>query len=252
MAGGFLLQKFAQRFGLDPLTRAHLDELVTLTRSLRPRADLVREGENPAETYFLLDGIACRYKLLPGGRRAVVGFLLAGDFCGPGPEMPARLDHGIAALTPCIVAEAPRHPLTAAAQDHPGVALALARATAVESAIQRQWLANMGCQSDRRLAHLLCEFRARMARVGLADERRFPLPLTQQDLSEAAGISTVHINRTLQHLKELGLIRSLDRSIVIPSLDALEHFADFDPAYLETEVAMLARLPGYVGVTASA
>jgi hypothetical protein len=100
---------------------------------------------------------------------------------------------------------------------------------------QRQWLANMGCASDKRLAHLLCELRARLARIGQADERSFLLPLTQHDLSETLGISTVHVNRVLQHLKDMGLVRIMDRRVMIGDLAMLESFAEFDPSYLDVD-----------------
>src|SRR5262249_11372754 len=99
--------------------------------------------------------------------------------------------------------------------------------------IQRAWLANISqFAADRRMAHLLCELRQRLAMVSLADGQSFRLPLTQQELADALGLSTVHVNRVMQHLKEQGLIRAMDRTVFIPDLDHLEEFAEFDPAYL--------------------
>src|SRR5262249_52564411 len=132
---------------------------------------------------------------------AVVAYLLPGDFCGPHPDNHQRMDHGVCAMTPATVAEISCSLL----QDHlnadPALAQRLANASLAEVAIQRQWLANMASPSDKRAAHLLCELRYRLAAVGQADDRSFLLPLTQHELSEALGISTVHVNRVLQHLK---------------------------------------------------
>jgi CRP-like cAMP-binding protein len=209
-----------------------LRELLGHRRVLRPREDLHGQGDFPQTTHFLLDGILARYKLLPAGRRAVVAYLLPGDFCGPHPDFHQRMDHGVSAMTAATVAEVPSGLLQEALKADLALAQRFAAMLMAETAIQRQWLANMGCPSDRRLAHLLCELRTRLAWAGLADERSFVLPLTQHELSEALGISTVHVNRVLQHLKDMGLTRIMDRRVMIGDLAALEGFAEFDPAYL--------------------
>jgi CRP-like cAMP-binding protein len=221
--------------GLPAADQMRLRELLGHRKHLRPREDLVRQGDMPECAHFLLDGILARYKLLPGGRRAVVAYLLPGDFCGPHPDFHQRMDHGISALTPATVAEVSHHLLQEQLRADPALARHFIEIVMTGAAIQRQWLANMACPSDKRAAHLLCELRHRLARVGQADERSFLLPLTQHELSEALGISTVHVNRVLQHLKDLGLARIMDRRVMIGDLTALERFAEFDPAYLGGE-----------------
>lgn len=221
---------------LPAASQFRLREMLTHRKHLRPREDLARQGETPQEAYFVLDGILCRYKHLASGRRAVVAYLLPGDFCGPHPDSSQRMDHGIGCLTPAVVAAVPRHLLQEGLDADPALGQRLATAVMAETAIQRQWLANMGSPSDKRLAHLLCELRARLARVGQADERSFLLPLTQHELSEALGISTVHVNRVLQHLKDMGLARIMDRRVLIPDLAMLESFAEFDAAYLGSDL----------------
>lgn len=225
--------------GLSPISQHRLRELLVHRRHLRPGEDLVRQGETPQNAYFVLEGMVCRYKLLPGGRRAVVAYLLQGDFCGPHPDFPQRMDHGIASLIPATVADVPHHLLQECLRGDALLAQRLMAGLMSDAAIQRQWLANMGTASDKRAAHLLCELRTRLARVGQADECSFLLPLTQHELSEALGISTVHVNRVLQHLKEMGLARIMDRRVMIADLAALERFAEFDPSYLA-----IANAPG--------
>jgi CRP-like cAMP-binding protein len=227
-----LLSPFIRRFALEPAAATRLAGLAVDQHALRPRDELFREGERPGDIYFLAEGIAARFKLLPEGKRAIVGFLFPGDPCGAWPELPGQIDHGVMAPSPCALAGVSPAGLNRAVRDEPALQSALACAGAVEMAVQRQWLAQMSCAADKRLAHLLCEMRARLAMVGLADAESFALPLTQQDLSEAAGISTVHVNRTLHHLKELGLIGMKDHTVTITSLAGLEAFADIRDAYL--------------------
>lgn len=223
--------------GLSAASQLRLRELMGHRRVLRPREDLLRQGDMPETAHFVLDGILARYKPLPGGRRAVVAYLLPGDFCGPHPDCRQRMDHAVSAVIPATVAELPYPLLQESIQGDGALGERFMTAWMAETAIQRQWLANMGCPSDMRAAHLLCELRYRLARVGQADERSFQLPLTQHELSEALGISTVHVNRVLQHLKDMGLARIMDRRVIIGDLAALESFAEFDPAYLRAGIA---------------
>jgi len=222
--------------GLPPASLLRLREMLGHRRHLRAREDLARQGDLPLTAHFVLEGILCRYKQLAGGRRAVVGYLLPGDFCGPHPDFRQPMDHGIGALTPATVAEVPHHLLLDSLGADPALRSLLTSLRFTEEATQRQWLANMGCPSDKRAAHLLCEIRYRLAQVGQADERSFQLPLTQHELSEALGISTVHVNRVLQHLKDLGLARIMDRRVMIGDLATLENFAEFDSSYLGSQI----------------
>jgi CRP-like cAMP-binding protein len=220
------------------LLPSEVQETLGHHRRLRAREDLVRQGEVLKEAYFVQEGILCRYKQLSGGRRAVVGYLLPGDFCGSPGEVGEVSDHGIGSLTPVVVTQVPHHLLERLGGDS-AMAGKIVAVLAIEAAVQRQWLANMGAPSSKRAAHLLCELRSRLAQSGLADEHGFALSLTQHDLSEALGISTVHVNRVLQHLKDLGLARIADRQVLIADLAKLEDFAEFDSAYLGTDAAWM-------------
>ncbi len=221
---------------ISATSQLHLKEMLRHRRHLRPHEDLLRQGDTPHDTHFVLEGILCRYKLC-SDRRAVLTYLLPGDFCGPHPDFDGMMDHGICALTPAVVAELPHHAVQEYLRDDPDLARAISALFLTEVRIQRQWLTNMALPADKRTAHLLCELRVRLAQVGLADERGFALPLTQQDLGEALGISTVHANRTIQHLKDMGLVRIMDRHVVIADLAQLQQFSDFDDGYLEGPAA---------------
>ncbi|MBV9549936.1 MAG: Crp/Fnr family transcriptional regulator [Alphaproteobacteria bacterium] len=186
-----------------------------------------------ADVHFLLDGMASRYIILADGRRVLLGFLLPGDFCDLHPQLAPVFAHPIISISACSVAHYPRRALAAWRGEFPALATALERWCLVDGAITRRWLTNMAIPAEYRLAHLLCELRTRLAQVGQADEASFPLFLTQQEMGEAIAISTVHINRSLQHLKELGLVRVMNHRVFIPDLARLESFVGFDSAYLE-------------------
>jgi len=228
-----LLLKLDRMDGLEPADYRQLS--FGEPRLVLPRRDIVTEGERVSHPLLLLAGLACRYKMMHEGRRAIIGFLVPGDFITPitpitpwSPEE-QRVDFGACALSPCEIVE---HLSPQSSGAAPHLARALSRCTLEDGAIQRMWLANIGQPADKRLAHLLCELRGRLAMVGMADENSFPLMMTQQDLADALGLSSVHVNRVMQYLREEGLIRIASRNVYIPDPARLEKFAGFDPAYL--------------------
>ena len=83
------------------------------------------------------------------------------------------------------------------------------------------------------IAHLLCEFAIRMEAAGLGERGNYELPMTQEQLADATGLTSVHINRTMKQLRAAGLIEgSNPRSIVISDWRKLADAGDFNSAYL--------------------
>lgn len=50
-------------------------------RTVPAHRDLIGEGDDPGPTFLMVEGWACRYKILPGGSRQIMAFLMPGDFC---------------------------------------------------------------------------------------------------------------------------------------------------------------------------
>jgi CRP-like cAMP-binding protein len=207
--------------------------LPTTVRTFGPRCDIVEDGQPPRGTNLVLSGLACRLKVLPDGRKQILGFLIAGDFCDLHVMLLDRLDHAISTVTATVVALLPEAELRAVMDANPRVARVFWVASLVQEAIAREWILSLGRRSAyERTAHLFCEFYERLRAVGLADHGRCDLPLTQADLADALGLSQVHINRTLQEMREAGLIELRGRRLHIPDLPALHRAALFDPGFL--------------------
>jgi CRP-like cAMP-binding protein len=115
------------------------------------------------------------------------------------------------------------------------------RDTLIDAAIFREWIVAMGQRpAQSHLAHLLCEVFTRLRAVGLTVDHACSLPLTQAELGDACGLSTVHVNRTLQDLRRNGLIELQHSRLTILDWARLKEVAQFDPAYLhlrEPEIA---------------
>jgi hypothetical protein len=80
---------------------------------------------------------------------------------------------------------------------------------------------------------MICEFVARMKAVGLSDGVTCHFPMTQTELGDAAGLSTVHINRSIRELRKLGLVTWGIHSVTINDWAGLAQVGQFDPAYLQ-------------------
>lgn len=227
-----MILKLQQAVDLTPEDCALLEAAAGDRRRVRSGEDLIHQSEPPETVKVVLEGFACRYKTLPDGRRSIVAWFLPGDFCDLHVAILGRMDHSIGTLTPCTVAEIARDTVEAL-MDHRRILCALWWATLVDAAILREWLASMGRrQSDRQLAHLLCEVLLRLQAVGRASADSYQLPVTQEQMADTLGISAVHVNRVLQQLREGGLIRLQARELTIPDVPRLMAFAEFDPAYL--------------------
>ena len=196
--------------------------------------DIASDGEAPSHSTVLLSGVACRSKIMIDGRRQILAFQFPGDFSDLYAYVLKRLDHSIMAMSSCTVARVPHEVLSRLAAKFPNLAYTLWRDTMVDSSIFQMWLVNVGQRPAlARLAHLLCEQFFRLQAVGLARRgEAISLPITQEDLADATGMSTVHVNRTMQELRRRGLVGRNPTALEILDWHGLAHVAGFDAAYL--------------------
>lgn len=211
---------------LDRLTRKNI-------RDVGARRDLVREGDKPRAVNVVLEGWACRYKQLPDGRRQIVSFFIPGDLCDANVFILKEMDHSIGAITKVRYAEIMPDDFEHLMHSSPRVTQALWWHELVVAAVQREWTTNVGQRSAyERIAHLFCELFIKLRQVGLTDGTSCDFPLTQMDLADATGLTSVHVNRTLQELRRGGLIELHGKRLTIPDFKALMNAAMFNPNYL--------------------
>ncbi|HEY8591442.1 MAG TPA: Crp/Fnr family transcriptional regulator [Sphingomicrobium sp.] len=198
--------------------------------------DLISEGDTPTHVHLVLDGWACRYKQLPDGKRQIVSMFLTGDFCDVNVFLLKHMDHSVGAITRLKVAAITPDEMEELTHDRPRITEALWRHELVAMAIQREWTLNLGQRSAyERLAHLLIELYMRLEAVGRAHDGCCDFPLTQSDLADAAGLTPVHVNRTLQDLRRDKLIELERRRLQILDLPRMIEAAMFNPNYLHLE-----------------
>ena len=195
---------------------------------------IVRQGDSPSESCVVLEGVAGRIKVLSNGGRQILSFQIPGDFSDLHSIYLRAMDHGIEALAQARIARIPHDAIKSLIATYPRLARAFAWDMAVDGAVQREWMTSMGRRSSyEQTAHVICEMLLRLRSVGLADKDAYRLPITQDDLGDAFGISAVHVNRMLQALRRDGLIELKGSTLKILDLEGLKDAAGFDPAYLE-------------------
>lgn len=231
--GTALVRKLASIFRLSDEETLAVAALPMQLAEIAAEQDIVREGDRPSRCCLLLSGMAYLYKITGAGRRQILAFQLAGDV----PDLQSlhlrTMDSSLATLTACRVGFIRHEDVVRVCRQFPRVADALWRTTLIDAAIFREWIANVGQREAMgRLCHILCEIFVRSQAVGLTDGDSCPLPITQQKLGEATGMSTVHVNRTLQQVRETGLIRLRTGMLTIQDWAGLQAAGDFDSGYL--------------------
>ena len=227
------LETFAE---LSEEERRALHDAAGPLRSYGPHEDLIREGDHSMGVPVVVSGFACRHKMLPDGRRQIIGYFLPGDMCDARVFILKRMDHTISTLAPTTIANLPREAILDITSRYPRLTRAFWWNTLVEEAIVRQWLVNIGQRTAlERLAHLFCEIYVRLQVVGLATPAGCELPVTQSELADTVALSTVHVNRTLKELRRVGLVSMSSKSLTIHDMPGLRALAMFDPSYLHLE-----------------
>lgn len=202
-------------------------------RAFGPREDVIVEGERPDHVHVVIEGFACRYKLLPDGGRQIMAWLVPGDFCDLHVAVLGEMDHSIATISASTIGAIPEATVKEISETSPTLTRALWWATLVDEAVLREWLVNMGRRpADKQIAHLFCELLLRLRSVGAAPGDTMDMPLTQVELADTVGLSPVHVNRVIQQLRDMGLISWKGRELAILDEARLREFAGFDPNYL--------------------
>jgi CRP-like cAMP-binding protein len=227
-----------ERFGtLGAEDRDWLRQISDAAYPVAARTDLVREGDVPEGLFMILEGMACRFKLRPCGARQITAYLIPGDFCDLDVALRPQMDHGISTLSACRVALLDLGTIRRLTENPKAITRAMRMATLVDDATLREWLVNVGSRSAiQRIAHLFCELLMRFRAIGLARGDSYELPVSQLDLADTTGLSTVHVNRTLQELKRQGLIELRSRSLMIRDLPGLQALGEFEAGYLSLGV----------------
>lgn len=194
---------------------------------------LVKEGQNVTRCCLLVEGYVARHKMNRDGRRQIVSFHMPGDMVDLQHSLLPTADHNIQTMTPATVAWIPIAALTEVASSFPRIAAAFAKDALIDASIFREWVLNVGARDAKtRIAHMLCEFLQKREALGIAPAEAMELPFTQEQIGDATGLTSVHVNRMLRELAEDGAFTRIGRNLRVSDWGKLKALADFHPAYL--------------------
>ena len=212
---------------------AALEAATSRPRKIAGRRDLIREGDRPGSIFVIIEGWACRYKILPNGARQVLAFLMPGDSCDLHVSLLAEMDHSIQTITPSLVATIDREQLNSLIDKHPAIGKCMYLVQLVDGGTMRAWITSMGRRTSvERVSHLMCELYIRAHAVGLASEPQVRLPLSQLLLADSLGMTPVHLNRVLKKLRLSGAMSFYRGNLMINEPAKLVRIAGFDENYL--------------------
>jgi len=226
-------RRIERRDGMAPAERLALVRSVSTLENVRAGVDLVKEGDRPSRCTLLVSGFTARYRLVSSGERQFAAIHVPGDFIDLHSFPLKEMDHSVLALSDCTLAMFPHSNLQELTESYPHLTRLLWLLTLLDSALHREWIMCLGrLSATARAAHLFCELGIRLAVVGLGEPDNYDMPLTQQDLADALGVSSVHANRVVQALRSDGLLVWQADRVTLPDLARLRALGEFDERYL--------------------
>lgn len=228
-----LLMKLRARDEVSDAEEAVLRDAVGEIHDLPAGKLIVRAGVPLSQCTLLCEGYVCRFRDLADGQRQIMELHVPGDFLDLHSFLLKQLEHNVGTMTKVRFASVPHEAIRRITEEHPHLARMLWFSTLLDAAIHRERILSVGRRSAlARIAHLFCELYVRLGIVGLGDAERYRLPLTQADLADATGLTSVHVNRMLKKLRDDGLMTFRGGEVAIHDWDRLRRAAEFDDAYL--------------------
>lgn len=228
-----MVDKFADHSQISPGDRQALLGLPYTSRLYEAGSYILRDGDTPVQCGILVSGLVYRHKITGEGHRQIVAIQVPGEFFDLQQLYVATADHNVQTLTRCEIAVISHGALREIAAARPAVAHVFFATIIAELSMSREWMLNIGRRDARtRIAHLLCELATRLDSQQFPPGQAYELPMTQEQLGDALGLTAIHINRTLKGLVHDGLIERSRHGVTIPNWDRLVNEADFNSRYL--------------------
>jgi CRP-like cAMP-binding protein len=222
--------------GLDDEDVAAIRALPINVRHWEAGRTVVADGSRPTECVLVIEGFCVRAKTTVTGQRQILSIHIPGEI----PDLQSlhlhRMDHDLVAIAPSTLGFITHASLRALTRANPNIAEVLWRDTLIDAAIFREWIVNVGQRpAANRLAHTVVELRRRLAVTGRASGDTFEMPLTQEQISEALGITPVHANRIIRQLRDDGILDINRGRVTVLDEAKLADLAQFDDRYLHQD-----------------
>ncbi len=207
-----------------------LEKILETDRTIKKRNDLVVDGAEYHSLCFVSDGYAMRYKLLRNGKRQILNVILPGDVIGFPVSFFDRSLYSVVAISDLRFNVCTIDAYAKLCFERPQFGLALSWLAVQEAAIYAERIVDIGRRTPvERLAHFLLEIHSRLLLVNLAEKTRFNLPISQEIMADALGLSVPHLNRVMQQLRKEKLISTHQHVVEFLNIKSLQTFAHYQP-----------------------
>jgi CRP/FNR family transcriptional regulator len=195
--------------------------------------EFIHDGEPLRVTFLVRRGWVIRYRITPAGRRLIIGVSLPGDFIGLHVNFSHSSIFSAAALTNSSLALIEPVRILEIHRRFPVLASGLDWMSMRHANILAEHKISLGARTAaQRILHFLLELWIRLEQVGLANDKGFELELTQEQIGDCMGLSTVHVNRSLSRLSKEKLLKIEKGAVTFPEVSRSISFADFDERFL--------------------
>ncbi len=240
------LQRFLDRLlSRSVLTRDEQDAILDLPchfAEVKANRDFVGLRQDVDHASLIVDGLVGRFDQNKGGLRQITAIHIPGDMANLHSVVQPQATSALQALSTATILCVPHNAIRSATARLPALAEALWRDCMVDAAVLSQWIVNIGRRDARsRIAHLLCEVATRL-RLPADGAFTFSFAVTQFQLADAAGLTTVHVNRILRSLREQAIVDVRQREVHIFDWHALVAAGEFNDRYLQRTVDPEKRL----------
>ncbi|HEY0012475.1 MAG TPA: Crp/Fnr family transcriptional regulator [Allosphingosinicella sp.] len=232
--GAAIVNRLAQIGAIEADDVAALHTIEGQVRDVPRGEDLLVEGdERPTTSVVVVSGLLQRYNISAEGKRQIHSFYIAGDTPCLETLHLDYMDNNLGAAAPSRIGIVPHSELHRVMEARPKVRALIWRETLVQAAIFRLWLMrNSQMLAHAAMAHFFCEMLTRAGAAGCSDGSSMDLPLTQEDVADALGMTAVHVNRTLSLLRTGNLADFRGGKLSVPDPERLADVGEFDPRYL--------------------
>lgn len=235
MPNSFLMN-LGSRDSITAKEQAALMGIFSRQQSYKAGEEIVAEGSQPGCSLLMVEGLSVRSKVLAGGKRQITAIHIAGDFVDLHNFLLKRMDHSVVALTACRLIRAEHEAIRKLMSASEHLTRLLWLTTVIDGAVHREWLVAMGQMSAyAHMAHVFCEMFVRLRIVGRTTGLSYKLPISQIEMGDVLGLSSVHVNRTLQELRASGLLSWDKQTVTINDWDGLVVAGQFDATYLSMQ-----------------
>ena len=227
------VNKLSSRSELGDAERLAILDLPNFPQQIQSNRDFVRLGEQVEHACFVVAGLVGQFGQSRNGTRQISAIHIPTDMVNLHSVVAPEACSALQALTVTTVLRVPHGALRDVAKQYPAIAEAFWRECAVDASVLSEWVVNVGRRDAKtRLAHLLCEVASRSAAASGGVPSSFNFPATQAHVADMLGLTSVHVNRMFQALREDKVISIRGRTIQIVDWKRLTQIGDFDPGYL--------------------